>query len=447
MFWSIVTPILQQQANPIGFLEALNQSNQKIWWSAWLLRGSISVAVALILGLVALLNGQDENYILFYAILVPLFLQICSGIAVIPLGYAQFWLLYAYSPPALSIALLAGMIPVWPDRLIPWVGISLTYFVAIFISDACTIWVYKQQVEIERNQERMRKGGVASDLPTLALYQQARQARLAFSIVGATLVGWLFNGTGLILLTVLALIAILGGCLRLDATILSWLPNFSLVEFDPQKQQWQTTYIGRSALFISPKQIEQVIISASSPSNSAQIVVTLLKQGYLGPFVRRAVKNFSFEQGEQLLLHLSLQAGGATAIHYLIPALPTSLLPIARCYAALATEAAKPFNLQQWLTVLANQPLSTTKPLIIYHETTLQQILNSTKNSLLTYTHSTVVEDVFIQLQSFIMAIYGFSNLPNVEIYHTSYLKTLPLTWPVTLFFHLNQHRQRLHAT
>jgi hypothetical protein len=81
-------------------------------------------------------------------------------------------------------------------------------------------------------------------------------------------------------------------------------------------------------------------IFASEVPTMAQsaAILTLLKQSGLGPTVRRTCRQLSVTHQHQLLLALSLQDGGADAIHYLQPALDGSLKPlpsvIARCHEA-----------------------------------------------------------------------------------------------------------------
>jgi hypothetical protein len=136
-------------------------------------------------------------------------------------------------------------------------------------------------------------------------------------------------------------------------------------------------------------------------------------------------------------LYLSLQAGGAAVIRYLQPALSPLLHPITGYYAALATEAAKPFDFQLWLSVL--QPTIGFNP---SWEPNIIGILADVRDALLCHeARPASLERAVNNLCSLIQSLY---DLPAPVISAEQLLEILPLSWPVALLLRLENHQRRL---
>lgn len=429
-----------QHRDPIAFLENQKNSPHRIWRSAWLLRGGMIAGLFILLSIAAVFSEGRWGKMVGYAVLSLMILQILSGLSIMITHQAQFWLLYVYSPPALLAALLCGLTPlsrIW--LIIAW-GIGLPFLVGALISDTGTLWVHKQLGEINHERERQRTGGVIAALPALIFWRQVRLARLSPAILTIPIVLWLFNPEQEALLCGLTISSVLIGCLHLDATALSWIQGSPPVKFNPQQGQWRTTYIGRSALFIPLKRMRRLIASSASFSEASAIIPVLLREGCLGPSIRRSVRELSPDLVQSLVLHLSLREGGAAAIEYLKPAFPQSLHKMADCYGALATEAAKPPDLQRWIAVLTNHCAGGTG---ITAGCDID--LNKIRDALVSHQHTDAIDTAITELQSFIQSLYNPTpqimagdDEPSVQ------LKTLPLSWPVALQFHLKRHRRRL---
>jgi hypothetical protein len=255
-------------------------------------------------------------------------------------------------------------------------------------------------------------------------------------------------GMGLVLLLffrdAVAALAGVVGCLHLDVSLLAWLWRPSLVRFDRQRGQWRATFAGRSALFVPSELIRRVLQSSLSTSDKGAALLALLQQGYVGPAVRRASKALSLEQAHRLILHLSLQEGGATVVRYLEPALSQSLHSTLACYAALATEAAKPLDLQRWVMVLTHH-LSPHAGNALHVEAEGLEVLSEVRGALLAFSPA-VVDAAIDSLRRLVRSLYNLSPTATSKEEWGAQLETLPLTWPVALLFHLEGHRERLLA-
>ncbi len=436
----IIEALLQQHRDPIAFLENQKNSPHRIWRPAWLLRGGMIAGLFILLGMVAVFSGHRWGEMVGYAILSLTILLILSSLSIMITHQAQFWLLYVYSPPALLAALLCGLTPLSKIWLIIGWGIGLPFLVGALISDTGTLWVHKQLGEITHERARQRTGGVISALPALIFWRQVRLARLSLAILTIPIILWLFNSEQEALLCGLIISSVLIGCLHLDATALSWVRDFPLVRFNPQQGQWRTTYIGRSALFVPLRRIRRLIASPVSFSEASAIIPVLLREGCLGPPIRRSVRELSPDQAQSLILHLSLREGGAAAIEYLKPAFPQLLHKMTDCYGSLATEAAKPPDLQRWIAVLTNRCAG-----VAGIAAGCDIDLNKIRDALVSHQHTDTIDTAITELQSFIQSLYNTTpQITAKDAQQSAQLKTFPLSWPVALQFHLKRHRRRL---
>jgi hypothetical protein len=371
---------LRQHCDPIAFLEDQKSYHRKLWWPAWLLRGGVALAVGGVLGFVSVSSGQRWGMMVLCALLLPMLMQMLCSIPIMITHQSQFWLLYAYSPPVLLLALLWGLMPLASIWVTLGARVGLPYLVGVLVADVCTLWVYGRREKTRRERQRMRAGGPVSELPTLALWCRMRLVRM-IAALGMGLVLFLFFRDAV------AALAGVVGCLHLDVSLFAWLWRPSLVQFDRQQGQWRATFTARSALFVPSELIQRVLQSSLPTSDKGAALLALLQQGYLGPVVRRASKELSLEQAHRLILHLSLQEGGATVVRYLEPALPQSLHSTLACYAALATEAAKSLDLQRWVMVLTHH-LSPDAQSAFPREAEALEILSDVRDALLAFTYT-----------------------------------------------------------
>ncbi|MBN1889047.1 MAG: hypothetical protein JW850_13720 [Thermoflexales bacterium] len=428
---SFTHAIALQQLDPVAFLDT-QHDHRPVWWQAWLLRGGMVLAVVAALGLGAN-ERQWKEMVLCATSWLALVLVLCA-IAVTLTGQLQFWLLYAFSPPILVALLLSGLAPLSPRWSLLGERTSIPFLIGVLVSDTYALWVHKRLQEIQHERGRMRVGGPASELPALDLWQQARLARLGVSTGMVILALWLLRDW------VFALSSLAGG-LRLEAILLAWIQGSPMVRFNQQRGEWHATYAGRSAAFVPHKLVRLPAVPARSQSAA---ILALLQQGCLGPVVRQVVQDLPPDQARQLLLHLSTQEGGATAILYLKPALAPELHPAAACYAALAAEAARAFDLQRWVAVLAKQCLTNTDAAGTM-EDDLLQILHRVRDALLTFTYTPQLIDTAINdLEQLARSLYNLPHLLGSPEQPVVQLGTLPLAWPVALLLHLEEHRSRL---
>jgi hypothetical protein len=427
-----------QQHDPVAFLQAQTSYQRKVWWPAWALRGGIALVAWAILGLVALLSGQRWGTMMFYALLLPLLVQMLCGMLIMITQQAQFWLLYAHSPLVWLLALLWGLTPLASIWVLLGVRVGLPYLAGVLVVDACALWVYGSWERIQRDRQRLRAGGVVSELPTLALWRRVRFVRWMAALGLCLFVGLLFRDG-------VAALVVLVSCLHLDVSLFTCLLKPPLLQFDQQQGQWRATFAGRSAMFAPVGLVRQVWQSDLPSSEQSAALLALCGQGYLAPVIRRASKELSLEQAHQLTLYLSLQEGGATVIHYLEPSLPQSLRPTLMCYVALAREAAKPLDLQRWIIVLDERLPS--GPETVSSAQATAQVLKNVREALLSFTYNHAVMDTALDgLQRLVQSLYDVS-LPHIsEERWSAQLEKLPLTWPVALLLRLEGQRGRLLA-
>ena len=212
----------------------------------------------------------------------------------------------------------------------------------------------------------------------------------------------LFRPVGLGAAAPLALLVAALACLRFEAALLCRVGQ-PLVAFEGQSAR--ATYAGRWALFAPATSLLPLMINEQCAARASVALMTLLREGSLGPAVRGASSRLTLGQAQRLSLSLSLQPGGAGAIRYLLPALPVPIQPIASTYARLTEEAARPPDLQCWLAALTEHPA-----IVTLAETGLAPELVVTladaRDALLRHSHSTSTSAVD-RLTQTIDALYG----------------------------------------
>jgi hypothetical protein len=422
--------IVQQQYDPVAFLEEQLRYPHRLWWPAWLWRAATAGGVLVVLSFVARWNRPYAQEMALYVSSVWVIFHMLSGLVIMTIGQPQFWLLYAYSPPIWMLILFCGFAPLSPVCfLLGKAGLPL--LLGAFVSNVGTLWVYKRVKEIRRDRQRMRGGGSAAELPALAWWEMIRWMRL-IAAFGLAIIGLLFQDG------IFVVAAVVGG-LHLHVTLAAWIWNLPMVQFDQQRGRWRVTYIGRSTLFV-PLILVRPLLALSGHDLGAALLA-LLQGCCLGPIVRGTIRKLSPTQVHDLILHLSLQEGGAGAIRYLEPALPQAIRPAAACYAALARESSKPPDLQHWVTALTNLPSA----IEVGSEADTFQMLYKVRNALLMFTYDQAIDAAIDDLQRFIQPLYDLQLPPPRERLITQ-SETLPLTWPAAILFHLEMQRGRLQA-
>jgi hypothetical protein len=215
---------------------------------------------------------------------------------------------------------------------------------------------------------------------------------------------------------------------RLEATLAAGLLRGPLVTCDDVTGTSRANYIGRTALIVTPGVIIQTI-APDSPSvgNASQNLVTLLSNGCLSSSVRVAVNNLPESAIHTLVFQASLLEGGSQIIRFLEPALHPAFRQWAALYARLAVEAAKPFDLQHWLTVLPeNYSNSVSSP-----AAQIERILIEARTALLCYEYAPIIDRACLELGALIRLLFS-------ETHQVS------MSWPVALGEHLEQHKQQL---
>lgn len=442
--------IWQQHTDPITFLTQIEQESG--WRKLLLIRLGTSIGVILLLALLALLNQTLWREIIGYALMA--FVPLASSI-ILPVGSSyptsiRFWLTYLVSPPWLLIILLCGLLPLTACPAVSGIGITelasgpylligcvvIPIAVGATVAVAGAVWMYYSVRLREREQLKKLPGGLLAELPHLSLWNRVRLLRIglaAMGFLGGILLLLLYRQESLPVVLMAFIFSL--ACLRLEASLLSW--TFPLVTYDREQTSWHTTYCGRFALFVPQHKISALIAPSSErwDDRAAEIVLALLRESTLAPTVRRAIAMLTPTEAHCLLLHLSLQAGGATAIRYLQPALPLTLRPIASQYADLATEAAKPLHLQLWLRVLPKDMGGSNDPSAASVRRLLDT-LTQVRQTLLSYEHSPIVESTHHHLQQFVEELYGPIEPVN-----------LPLSWPVALLRHVESRSKKLKRT
>lgn len=346
----------------------------------------------------------------------------------------------------------------------------------VVIADLCAMRVYRQGALVQLNNTRERVGGLIAELPTSPHTSRTRLIR--FAVAGALIVWaivifllydqhtilWYFGiplsktqfqasrvlqsldqeGPIIALLSLQhALLKLIykepfwlstaflfgaAGCIHFDATLLAWLGRWPLV--NTQSGYGRATYIGRHALIVPLKSVVQTITPEPEAAAASAALVALLREGCLGPLVRKACTKLSEQQIYTLLLHLSLHEGGASAIHYLEPILSPALRQVATQYANLAREAAKPLDLQRWIALLPRDP---DDPAISRFDHHTNRTLAHAREALLQIEDTPAMAKGCAEVQELVHTL----NHPT---------KLQPLSWPIALLLRLEEQQHLLSA-
>lgn len=446
MNWTpLFQQLFQQYSDPVAFLSG-EKEHPGLWRQAWQQRLIMLLLVLLILGIAARFNGRTWLVMASYAVLLPAFFAMFLSFAIMGLGHARFWLLYAISPPLLLGALLSGLGVLTPiGWMLGW-GLIFPWAVGMLLSTAGAVWVHNHVSETNRDHTRRRVGGVPAILPGLMRQNWVRLVRqivAAICVVLALLTQLLFQQDTLTTRLVVgsALLACAAGCLRLDATVRCWIVPLPLV-IPTDGGTWRATFTGRWTLF-APARLVRAVLTPALPSGELGAgLIALLAQGTAGPVVRGRIRHLSPAQAHHLMLGLSLQPGGVTAIHYLMPALPTAVQPVAALYAALADEAARAVEFQRWLTVLTSSPgLAALEDPTVAPEIT--HALTQARDALLCYRYEPMLEHAITNLQQLIETYYPPASMVNPGG-SVDQPATPPLSWPLALLRQVIAHGQML---
>lgn len=440
--------LVDQQRDPVAFLQSMRSYGRRLWWPAWGIRAGIWAALLTTLFIIAGVSSTNLKLLLAPVLLLPLIAQMLCSLPIIILGNAQFWLLYAYSPLLLFIAWLWALGELSPIGT--WFGLQtgFVFYVGKLFADSCTLWVYQQVENARYEQQRRRDRFLPVVLLTPTAWLRARRMRLwsSFILVGIilysywalparNLLGYRAFGEGVrVLHAVISVGMGVAACLGLDATLLAILRAIPPVRFTAG--QWSATYAGRVALWTPVRYIRVIFSPERVLSEQSRIVCTLFTQGYLAPTIRQACRALSLQHIQQLLIALSIQEGGGAVIRYLHSALPSSLQATATFCANLADEATKPPDLQRWLHVL-----TTEFPLPMLQDNglaaSIMLILSQVRDALLTVKATPELTQTICRMRQLIVQMHAELLLSDM---------TQLISWPSMLLQHLEQHQKRFQT-
>jgi len=433
---------LIQHRNPVAFFQALERDGG--WRLLWPTRLIAAVCGLLILPATLFALSGERWVILATAVAACTFLMVSGTFMIVaspiagsqPLRWVAYLFLYHFSAPFLVVVLLCAAAPLTSVGL--WLGwyIGLPALLGVSLADACALAVYQSARQTRAHWADQRKGGPAAELPELVLSQRADAVRMgvvALLVSGAGVMAWLYADAGIIAGVMLLCAA--AGCARLEATLLASF-GWPLVRHDVSQNRWRATYVGRTALWVGTTAVGRTLQATPSAQAASAVVFALIQEGGLRGVVRQACAHLPETTLPALLLHLSLAEGGANVLRFLQPKLSSQLLRhLAQLYAVLATEAAKPLDLQRWIAILPQQPAADK----LAAQANIDSALIHTRQALLQYQPQPIVESAYDELRRLIQALYAnawqdASDLPQHE----------PLSWPLALWIHLEHHHSRL---
>jgi hypothetical protein len=446
---AVCDALVGQQYNPVAFLRKMQCYPHRLWWPAWGIRAGTLIALLVLMTILAWVTCADWRTLVAPVLLLPLITQMLCAPAISILGEAQFWFLYAYSPPLLFIAWLGGLGALWPAGT--WLGIQVgfVFYVGRLFSDSCTLWVHQQMEEAHHEQQR-RRGEYLSAVPVaMTAWLRARKIRLWAAPILSSLIFYMYYALPAQILwgyrtfgeeirlwhALISIGAGLAGCLGFDATLLALLKAIPPVSLSAD--HWQATYVGRVAMWTPMRYTRCAFSLEPSLSDQSRIICTLFTQGYLGPVIRQAFRTLPTQHLQQPLMALSVQEGGGAILRYLRPALPLSMQPIGTLYANLADEATKPPDLQRWLHVLTAQFPAITTPNDSF-TTSVILTLTQVRDALLSVKTAPELTQAIQHMHQFIAQLRTTTLLSET---------TQMLSWPSMLLWHLEQHQKRLQKT
>lgn len=468
---SAIRMFFEQQTDPWAVIEQIYESGARALWVVRL--GGVSLLFGFLASLVIRDPGIGPLGVILAAQAL-FFINLGTSGTIMITQHARFWLAYLFSPLSLVVTLLYSLIAFRPFGSELFL-LSLYFVIGIQFAVTGTVWVHKRTYSVQQEQSRWRAGGVVADLPVLPLWKRVRTLRLVstllpliflFSIFIIELYYGYYNFNNnpivvhdddpfliyyqviavyfhllsrgnYILLFIMIWGSFTAGVLRLDATLACLLGLSPLVAYNPATGKWRATYSGRFALFVPMFRLRQVILTdgqanvSRSDKEASAAILALFREGTLAPTLCKFVATLEPAKINAILLHLSLQTGGATVLNDLQSGLPAPQRAIAEQYAALASEAAKPTDLQQWLNILPTP--SEQKVSIAMEESSLQervtQLLTQTHEVLLSYEFSPLIDETRHNLEQFIAAL----SIPSE-----------PASWPIALLDHVDSQRGRL---
>lgn len=436
---------LRQHRHPVAFFQALEKEGG--WRLFWPTRLAIVLCGLFILPALLFALTGDRLVILATTVAACTFLLVSGAFMIMvspiagsqPLQWIAYLLLYHFSLPFLVVVLFCAGAPRTNVGL--WLGwyIGLPILLGVSVADACALAVYQSAHKTRANWAYQRPGGPAAELPELILWQRANAIRMgiaALLVSGAGVMVWRYGQAG----SIAAMLLLCGaaGCARIEALVLAGL-GWPLVRYDLQQNCWRVAYVGRTALWLPTVIVRRTIQSAPSPQAASAMVYALLQEGGLGGVTRQACVHLPEANLQALLLHLSLVEGGAQALRFFQPKLPsTTLRQGAYALCLFACEAAKPLDLQRWLLLLTEQAVNTWAGL----PDDLAEVLIAVQAALAQYTLQPVVMQAAAELQRYLQALQTMSP-DSVTIFPLPAL----LSWPFALWVHLEQHRRQLSPT
>lgn len=429
-----------QHRDPVAFFQRIAQVGG--WRVLWPTRLLLIVICTALLPMIDYLVRSDR-WGLVATVLALCSIAFINGFVMIfssPIGGLRpvFWLthltLYHLSLPLLLVILLCAVAPSPPLRIWLGWGIGLPLLVGVSFVDTGAVLVYQSAFHQREQRARLRQGGPPANLPELPRQQVAWLVRwliAALLSAGAGALWWVYGQEAHLFSLVLCATA--AGCVRLESMLLAAV-GWPLVYWADEQQRWRATYVGRTALWVPPRVMNR-LLAAPAPQ-AAGAIIALLQASCLGLLVRRHCRLLPLAQVQPLLLHLSLQEGGADALNFLGRRLTT---PAARRlverYALLAGEAAKPVDLQRWLLRLpAAVADEETEP-----ERAFVQLLVLVRRALLQYQTQPVIAEADQAMQHFAHSLALTPSDPQVALAQPD-----ALSWPLALLFCLEQHQHQL---
>lgn len=429
---------LRQHRDPIGFFGEVQRLG--LWRSLWPYRLGL---MGLCIGLIGLFAWRSDDVSRPWVILTPLLfvfglvgffglLTIPTGTLTTATGWLSFLYLYAFSVPFLLVLLFASLAVFSTPAFVLSFWVGPPFLLAWMLVDVGGLLLHLAEQKEDAKRGQFRLGG--------PLAQRARIGR-------QRLLFWLRAGcAGLLLLAALLVWAVYGasgwqgalflgvaglGLLRLEATLLA-LMGLPLVWFDSSAGNWRAAYCGRAALLLPAPLLLGALQEGIHPASQAAILLTLLAEGAAAPSIRRCVARLPEAELSEILLHLSLQPGGAEGLRYFALPLPRHLPLTAEMYARLVEESAKPLDLQRWLSPLSSLPSTQPKE----EADAILGILRQAHIALSAWAGSSAVEEGYIALGRFVDELRESMEQAGEEWDDA--------IWPVALWRHLQVHRQPL---
>lgn len=427
---SLITLCLLPQSHPARFIALLQTAEgRRLVAKVWTLWG-ITLLSILFVGSYLFQNNLWVLPVLTlgaYAIVM-----FFTGSAIPITWNASFWFLYTISP----LMLMVYTITVFGVYL-PYIGnifyLIYAYSVGSLIAVAGVVWVYKEENQRLRYDERRQKGGVEAALPPLQKWRKVIVTRWVIAILAILITlplpfivssqeqttAWWIVGIA---------IAFAAGVLHIEATI-ALLTGYPAVTGNSQ-EEYKSTFAGRFSLWI-PKPIEGD--SAPNPSEMAQKWLALLWDGTAPQAIVGYLQRLKAATRHDFLFALSLYAGGGEALGLIAASssLPQNVRDSAKALRLVAEEAALPLQFQQWRTAL-----SSAIPVLHHTNPPLAELLVAVLDSMNTTRLNPNDSRTTIKFSQFLnelVPLYGNPVMLNSALQEMS--------WLVVLYHQLVQHQ------